>query len=139
MIFSHQNFFNKLESCWDLFDCTKDVNVTYFPLFDANNGNYLGPSNWKFGPIWNGLDYAKADWYGKTIDVMTYGDITLFGWIGCNYLLPVCDGLAKGTNKNCILQSSICDGSKDCEDGSDENAESCHSMKVSMIFDKHKE
>merc|ERR1712136_213973 len=103
--------------CEDIFDCTKDANVTYFPIVDPNNGNYLGPSDWKFGNIY-------------TLDA------TLYGWAGCNFLVPVCKGLAKGTNKNCILQSSICDGSKDCEDGSDENAESCHSMKVSMIFDK---
>ena len=90
--------------------------MTYLPLIDAN-GNYLGPSDWKFGPIWN-------------------DDATLFGWTGCNFLMPFCEGLAKGTNKNCILQSSICDGSEDCEDGSDENAEFCHSLKVSMMMDE---
>merc|ERR1719334_1430787 len=121
----HQGFLSiGKKSCYDMFDCTKDVNVTYFPLMDSNNGNYLGPSDWKFGPIWN-----PHEGHGTKNHL-------LFGWAGCNYLVPVCDGLAKGTNKNCILQSSICDGSKDCEDGSDENAESCHSMKVSMIFDK---
>jgi len=101
--------------CEDIFDCTKDANVTYFPIVDPNNGNYLGPSDWKFGNIY-------------TLDA------TLYGWAGCNFLVPVCKGLAKGTNKNCILQSSICDGSKDCEDGSDENAEYCHSLKTTMVM-----
>jgi len=121
----HQGFLSiGKDSCYDMFDCTKDVNVTYFPLMDSNNGNYLGPSDWKFGPIWN-----PHGGHGTKNHL-------LFGWLGCNYLVPVCDGLAKGTNKNCILQSSICDGLMDCEDGSDEIPELCQSLKVSMIMDE---
>ena len=55
-------------------------------------------------------------------------------WTGCDFPMPVCWGLAKGSNTSCILQSKLCDGNEDCDDGSDENQVFCHALIVAKLF-----
>lgn len=58
-------------------------------------------------------------------------DESEFGWNGCNFPMPIC---SKGSKTSCILQSQLCDGNEDCDDGSDENQVFCHAVIVSKLF-----